>query len=334
MKRLCLILLGLSCSLIATNGASAQSCQATPERHAEELHGFITGKNRFIKTVGGKWSFTLEPASSGWDIRLRDKNWIDLTQITPPFRGTPNPREVYGWHFRNKANTAKNTGDVNAPQHLRLFQFSQSLSGTGGFRPSNGAVEPDPNEGRGWLKIRDMGLADLEPGERARMNYLQFNACLTWPRTTEEALAERDRLSPIFLEEERETMFGCGLDANKYELSAWVMPRIQSGDFDGDDAIDTAVPIIRKSDGRKGVALCRAGTWVSVVGYGNAAKQPLKPDYYSLAQYLNKVEFWEIRTGENGQDMLVIGQTEKSETTVEWTGKSFTTRLLAHFVEP
>ena len=34
-----------------------------------------------------------------------------------------NPRYVEAWHFRNRANTDPNEGDVNAPQHEREFAF-------------------------------------------------------------------------------------------------------------------------------------------------------------------------------------------------------------------
>lgn len=342
MRQVFLSLIIFTISLGTINTAIAQSCEASPKRHAGELHGFITGKRQFTRVVDNKWVFTLEPAPFGWDIRLRDKDKMDLSQVTPPFRGAPNPREIYGWHFRNAANTAKNTGDVNAPQHLRLFQFSPSLSETGGFRPSDGAVEPDPNEGRGWLRILDMGLADLEPGERARMNYLIFHACLTWPKTEVEMIEEGNAKSPVYLDEEWESIFGCGLDAEKYELSAWVLPRMKDGDLDADDALDRVAPIIRKSDGRKGIVICRAGSWLSVIGYGEEAKTPLKTKdgeprteiYFSLAQYLDRTEVWSLRKNDNGRDDIILGRTEKAEVAITWNGKKFTHELLWVFVEP
>lgn len=147
--------------------AQAQSCEPTVLRHARQIQGEIAGKHIFTAPVADEWVFSLEPARYGWDVRLRDARHMDLTQITPPFRMMPNPREIYGWHFRNAANTGSNTGGVNAPQHLRLFEFSPELTGTGGFRPPQNVPEttaPDPNHGRGALRIVDMGLADLEPG--------------------------------------------------------------------------------------------------------------------------------------------------------------------------
>ncbi len=342
MKHLTLFAIFIVISLSAANAAMAQTCKATPQRYAQELHGFITGKRQFTQVVGNRWVFTLEPAPFGWDIRLRDKERVDLSQITPPFRGAPNPRQIYGWHFRNAANTAKNQGDVNAPQHLRQFQFSPALTGTGGFRPSNGAIEPDPDEGRGWLRIYDIGLSDLEPDQKARMNYLKFKSCLTWPRTQEETRVELDLISPIYLDEEREIMFGCGLNPQKYVLTAWNLPRMLGGDFDGDDALDHVAPVIRRSDGRKGLAICRAGTWMSIYGYGGGMEVPLETKdgeprnetYFSLAQYFDRMEYWKMGQSEKGKDRLILGRTEKAEVAVKWDGQKFVHELLWVFVEP
>ncbi len=321
--------------------AFTQTCEPSPTRHAHALHGEVMGKHNYLASVNDK-IFWLESSQYGWDMRLRDKDKMDLSQITPPFHG-PNPREIYGWHFRNADNTGKNTGDVNAPQLLRLFQFDPALSGTGGFRPSTGVVEPDPNQGRGALTIRDFGLTDLEPGQKARMNYLKFHVCLTWPKTEEEMTEEANAKSPVFLDAEKETMYGCGLDSKKYELSAWILPRWIGGDMDGDDAHDDIAPIIRKSDGKKGIAVCRAGSWLSVIGYGEGAKKQLKPvgdqpgfeGYYSLAQYLNKMGAWEMREDANtGNDLLILSQIEKSEVSIEWHDDKFTSYLGWHLVEP
>jgi hypothetical protein len=83
-----------------------------------------------------------------------------------PGRGYIPPREIDGWHFRNADNTGPNTGDINAPQRERQFSFL--LPG-----------DTDVASGAGSLVIADYGLADLEPGQQARMVYLRFDACLT-----------------------------------------------------------------------------------------------------------------------------------------------------------
>jgi len=313
--------------------ALAQSCQPSPQRNAISLSGEISGSHIFQRSFGDEWSVQLLPSQFGWDLRILDKDGLDLSQITPPFRFAPNPREIYGWHFRNAHNTADNTGDVNAPQHTRLFSFSPSLTGTGGFKPSS-INQQTTDSGRGLLRVLDMGLSDLEKGQKARMTYLKFNLCLSWPKTDDEIQQEINVNSPVFSNEEIEIIHGCGLDENVYDLSAWVLPRMITGDLDGDNSHDFIVPIIRRSDGHKAIAICRAGTWLSLIGLNPNAETVLKTGYYTLEQYLDKIEFWELRANANSVGTLIIGQTEKSEVAVTWDGDQFNAEILSHFVEP
>jgi hypothetical protein len=341
------VLMALNLVLQPAAAANGFSCEASPKQHAVRLSGEIAGQHAFAHRVGENWWFKLEPAQYGWDLRLRDKDGMDLSQITPPFHLTPNPREIYGWHFRNKTNTATNTGEVNAPQKERLFYFSPSLSGSGGLRPPQhqtvAAHTPaGPETGRGWLQIQDMGLADLDKGRNARMNYLKFRVCLSWPKTAEESLGASDLEDPTYREEELEVIFGCGLDASLYEPSAWILPRMLSGDLDGDDSHDHATPIVRKSDGKRGISICRARTWNTVIGYAPGSDIPLKTEggepqsetYFSLAGYLNRTETWEMQNAENTRDRIILRRVEKAELALQWDGKKFTHELLWVHVEP
>jgi len=106
------------------------------------------------------------------------------------------------------------------------------------------------------------------------------------------------------------------------------------GDLDGNDTIDVAVPVIRRADEHKGIALCHAGTRLSLFGYNAMPEEPLKPGYFNLAQYLNKVEFWEMRRNKAGYDELILGQTEKSEVMLSREEADPAHRLLWHFSEP
>ncbi len=317
--------------------AFAQACLPTPERHATSLSGEVSGNHAFRQSVTNDWTVQLLPSKYGWDLRITGKDGVDLSQITPPFRQAPNSREIYGWHFRNANNTARNTGDVNAPQYTRPFVFSPSLTGTGGFKPSSSGLPIDAQNhevGRGVLRVLDMGLTDLEKGQQARMNYLKFDICLSWPKSDDEIKEKIDAINPNYSNEETEIFYSCGLDRNLFELSAWVLPRLLSGDLDGDNSNDLVVPITRKSDNHKAIAICRAGTWLSLIGIGPNSEVALKSEYYTFEQYLDKVEFWELRTRDNPADVLIMGQIEKSEVAIRWDYRNFVTELHSHIIEP
>lgn len=326
-----LVALTITGHFYLAHSAAAQPCEPSATRHVQALHGEVMGQHNYLFPVGD-WTLHLESTQFGWDLRLRDQDNLDISQITPPFSG-PNPRQIYGWHFRNKENTAENTGDVNAPQHLRLFQFSPELSGTGGYRPPRGEQvtgESAALEGRGALTILDMGLADLQAGQKARMNYLKFRACLSWPKTEQEIIAHADAKSPIFTNAEKQRMAACGLDNEQYQLSAWIMPRWRKAKSAGFEV----APIIRKHDQQRGLAICRADNTINVLGFNAHEQRPLKPNYYSFAQYLNVVESWEIRQdADTGDEMIILRQIEKSEVAIVWNGEQFTHQLAWHFVE-
>ena len=164
----------------------------------------------------------------------------------------------------------------------------------------------------------------------------------TQAQTAEEIIEQRNAKSPLYLDEERERMFGCGLDPNKYQLSAWLLPPWHSGDLDGDGAIDEIAPVLRKSDQRKGIAICRAGGWLSLIGYDQQAQIPLQTQlgepvgerYFSLAQYLDSSEYWKMDSDETDQDRLILGRWEKAEVAIYWDGQQFAHELIWVIVEP
>ncbi len=291
------LLCGLLISVLYSGTAQAAEpqCAPSPSHEAVRIPGmgqelpFVAGDRNFYHTLDNGWVFALMRAENGWLVRLYDRepigDAVDLTSLTPPLRGAPNPRDIFGWHFRNADNTGPNEGDVNAPQSLRAFVISPSLAGTGGFKPSGGQnFAPSPDDGIGWLKVVDFGLANPKPGVPARMNYLQFDACLSWPRPP----AERDRLIDLasveFTVEDREVFGACGLDLDSYELTAPFAPRQLSADFDNDEALDVVARVRRKADGKQGLALCRAGTWLDILGYEKLGD--LRPEY------IDQLESW------------------------------------------
>lgn len=286
-----LVLIGLA------GPAFAEDCVPTQGIHAHRIVGTVAGAQDFRQVLPNGWVFALLQAPHGWRLRVFDRAPIgygaDLTALTPPLRGPVNPRDLFGWHFRNAANDGPNTGDVNAPQDLRAIVISSGLAGTGGLRPPDGPVTSSPEDGIGWLLVRDKGLSDLNPGKLARMSYLSFEACLRWPKSSE----ERDAESLSFTEEDVEIFGACGLDLTRYELHAAITPRSLGGDFDGDGVLDQAAQIRRRSDGARGLALCRAGTRIDVIGMDGAVG--LRPGY------VGQMEAWR-RTKPGGGDLAGI----------------------------
>lgn len=339
--------------------AVAQDCNPTPSRHAVSIKGIndqgelsaytdpeIAGERNFFQSLENGWVFAMLRTEHGWAVRIFDREPIadgtDLTAFTPPLRSTPNPRDIEGWHFRNKDNTAPNEGDINAPQHRRSFIISPGLVGTAGPRFSDGTWEPGPDDGLGLLEIVDFGLANPVPGQKARMNYLKFNACLTWPRSDEDRAYLEDRASLEFIPEEIEIFGACGLPLQTYTLDARYAPRTLGGDLDGDGALDEVAQIRRLTDDRRAIALCRAGTWIDVIGLNAQPVGDLKPGF------TDQVEAWQWITpgGERPRhlvgydlpqadgDILVLERVEKEALLIFWRDGALRTKRLYGHVEP
>lgn len=137
---------------------------------------------------GSDLLFSLEPDPHGWNIMVKEAgDSEDLSRLTPPFHGI-NPRQIYGWHFRNADNTGPNEPgpkSVNAPGRVREFIFSpavgRSTIGPGATQP------PTPEEvekirayGRGKLEILDYGLDNLIPNKQAKFAWMRFKVELAW----------------------------------------------------------------------------------------------------------------------------------------------------------
>ncbi|GJM44988.1 MAG: hypothetical protein DHS20C21_18300 [Gemmatimonadota bacterium] len=344
--------------------ASAEPCCSTSTHHAARIvaqtpdgHWLegespeVYGRHWFRQPVGQGWVFALVPQEHGWSIRLYDSEGadaVDLSAITPPHGGPVNPRDVFGWHFRNADNTGPNVGDVNAPQGTREFFFSRAISGTGGFKPSADPdsarwAAPDSSDGLGWFRVLDYGLSDLEPGGKARMTYLKFDACLRWPKSEEEIQREADDARFEFLPEDLETYGSCGLDLLAYDLHAAFVPRQLVGDLDGDDAFDEIAQIRRKRDGKRGLAVCRAGTWLHVLGMdGGMVGEAL------AAGYFDQMEAWRLMKREHGPlgyvdeppwpdsdgDVLVLERIEKEMILLYWKEGALHSQQVYRYVEP
>lgn len=174
-------------SLILMLGAHVESvatCAPEAGRSLARIEGKVIAGQTFEATLG-EFIFRLTPTPEGWLIGVFEKNGSeDLSRLTPPWHGLPNPREVEGWQFRNADNTGPNEGSVNAPGEIRDFIFSPEVGKTIEYRGSATSAEDVTRVsafGRGRLEIIDYGLSEPLAGERARFLWIRFSVCLSWP---------------------------------------------------------------------------------------------------------------------------------------------------------
>ncbi len=310
----------------SSSARAAMECPTVAGRDGASVAGEISGERDFREATGPGWTLALLRDAHGWNLRLLDQDGLDLTQFTPPLRFPPNPREIYGWHFRNVDNTGPNDGSVNAPQRMRAFVFASDpaaivrVTATDGAPPNGPIAELD---GRGMLEIVDYGLSDLEPGQTARMTWLKFRVCLNWPAKKVTPAAEEVRAG--FLPDETERIRACGL-APEFTPHPYLRPLTLDGDFDGDGTLDMAVPVVRDRDGKRALAICRAGTVLDVVGLEGRMGH-LVPEYF------DRMDHWSLHPrGEVNQgvaegappiltgDAILLALEEKSSVLLYWNG--------------
>lgn len=168
----------------AMPGASPKGKTQTTTFDAEVKAG-----ERFERGFGARYSLRLEPAELGWFLTIREQGRDeDLSRMTPPFHGVPNPREIEGWHFRNSDNSGPNEPgekNVNAPGELREFIFSPEVGRTvAGPQATSGPTAEEIERvrafGRGSLRILDLRLGNLAPGRQARIEWMRFRVQLWW----------------------------------------------------------------------------------------------------------------------------------------------------------
>lgn len=335
MKRLVMLAFVLSWAGLA----QGQTCDPTETTHAFEILGAdesgqptpyispeVYGAHNFSQTLPNGWEFILSRAEHGWQVHVF-ANGVDLTANTPPRHG-PNPREIYGWHFRNAGNTGPNMGEVNAPQEMRAFVVAPDMAGL-----------ETAGDGIGWLKVRDYGLSDLAPGETARMTYLEFEACVSWPKTEAEIRAEADAQSLDYLPEEEETFGACGLDLVSHALDAQILPRMLGGDIDGDGSLDEVAQIRRRVDGKRGLALCRAGTWLDTAGISGELVG-LPPGYVAQTEAWRWIgegdtlppSLGGVTLPEADGDVLILERVEKQAVAIYWKDGALRAEELFHLV--
>ncbi len=183
--------------------AAAGECAA----NASEItvHDSVRRAETFARPLPYDLAFQLRPLLQGWLIWIGaparpEDNYAAVA--TPPFHG-PNPTLIQGWHFRNADNTGPNAPgpkNVNAPQHIRPFRFvldkvhfdkametlgvalwpgDRSPAEVAAAREAYRAIE----KADGTLRIADLELGNLGPGERAWIERMGFTLrlCLLRP---------------------------------------------------------------------------------------------------------------------------------------------------------
>lgn len=299
-----LLAYALSCliasAVLPSMALATQDCGGEPGWADAAFAGVVQSAELFEFQTPA-FRFSLVPTDHGWRVQMFDADGTGLPVFAAPIRPVEtNPLNIAGWHFRNRDNTAPNTGDVNAPQHHRRFAF-----GTLAAYPETGpelsapGVTAEGLGGLGELVVSAFRLTPPERGTRAAFVSLEFSVCLVWQ-------GGGDRLDPIAVADPGiayatvvSAMIGCGLDLALYELSDRMSHGREGGqnpwlepDMDGDNIPDLVVPVTRRSDQAPGLAICLLGDETMVLaGYAGRIGRHLDPVYFGRA------DFWAVHEG-------------------------------------
>jgi hypothetical protein len=189
---------------IGARDVPAPDSSARGDADTLRFAGEVGRGERYERRVFDGLRFRLVPISTradadGWSITLiaEDSTHDFIGIATPPYHGV-NEREIAAWHFRNADNTAPNTGDVNAPQEERGFNFVTNardydacaraldivLWPNGRAQvtvDSASAALDEVPRGEGRLMIHDMKLGGLGAGLDPWIESMRFEVSLTLP---------------------------------------------------------------------------------------------------------------------------------------------------------
>lgn len=98
--------------------------------------------------------------------------------------------------------------------------------------------------------------------------------------------------------------------------------------FDNDGSLDNAAPVTRLRDGKRGIAICRAGAWLHLLWLTDRIGEELVPAYFE------SIDWWRVNPPvslENGDAVppvlpgqsLTIGKDDSSSVDIIWTGEEF-----------
>ena len=137
--------------------------------------GSLKAGEKFERSFGGRFTFSLEPGKYGWEICIRERGRPEnIARLTPPFHFVPNPRYIVGCHFRNENNTGPNDGSVNAPQKEREFIFSPEVGETIDGPQARRGVTPEEVDRVGAFGRGDVLITRLKLTPPHRMKTLGF----------------------------------------------------------------------------------------------------------------------------------------------------------------
>ncbi len=141
-------------------------------RFKESFHGLATQGGRFRRSFGSRFEFILEPATTGWEIVVREYGRDEnLARLTPPLHFVPNPREIEGWHLMEnpKACFARPYKADSGPDNPRRFIFSPEVGVLIDAKTLKKSIVPEDIEavrrfGQGALTIGDFKLLPKDAG--------------------------------------------------------------------------------------------------------------------------------------------------------------------------
>jgi hypothetical protein len=152
---------------------------------SEQFTGHLKSGQFFSRPFGMRFKFFLEPTPSGWEIIIREAGRDEnLSRLTPPLHGSPNPREIEGWHLSSKPSecTSRPYAAEAGPKDPRNFIFSPDVGGSIDGAHAHRSVTAEDIKavqrfGWGILTIEKYGL---QPGKNGcpKIEWMTFSAQL------------------------------------------------------------------------------------------------------------------------------------------------------------
>lgn len=154
-------------------------------RFREQFTGRIQAGKRFARPFGSRFEFILEPMPEGWEIRIREYGRDEnLARLTPPLHGSPNPRDIAGWHLSGNPSACASREYLaeDGPENPRSFIFSpevgKRIDGPNATRAvSVPEIEEIRRFGQGELSIDRFSLHPADNGCPG-IEWMQFSVRL------------------------------------------------------------------------------------------------------------------------------------------------------------